>query len=631
MISTFKQFKEKCEAVFRLTLRKNRKLPLLHRIRDSKALRSRRLGIGVVAGVLAVFGCQLALPLLLPTGNFKSQMEEALSTWSGGTATIFGDPDIRFWPTAEVTLRGIRIQNAARNTTLADIDAITADFSVLSSFWGKPNFDDFQMQRPLVNVERAADGTWNWPPAGWLSSLSDIAGTRRLGDVTFTDGSVSVIDRVTQQRYHVSDITGTLNWPDLARQLDINLTAVMNGEKVSWAFASNTPLALLKGQNAAVSTSLVSAPLTVTFDGNANIASNAFASGALRLGAPSLPALLTWYGSDISALSNLGQINAQANISTVGNTVKLDNLNLAVQNARATGVLDIRLPQAAKRPQVSGTLAFDEIDLKSFLSAFSPLPSTADDLATTVDMNFIRQLALDLRLSATRARFGDFLMTDLAAGMMVEDGRASFDIGDSTFADGSLTGRLAVSDQGFKGGGSLQLSIKNAELGSIADTLKRSGPVLTGRGDINISLGTRKPLWATQNSDISGHMSVAANAGALTGVDVNALETMISVGNFFPLTDASQSTFSFDTADIDVQVSDGLAKIERANILAPGKALRLWGVVPYETKSLALSGTLETLEGTAITAASYFFVGGTWPDAIISPASTLGKAITTED
>ena len=49
---------------------------------------------------------------------------------------------------------------------------------------------------------------------------------------------------------------------------------------------------------------------------------------------------------------------------------------------------------------------------------------------------------MDLRLSAKSADFAPFSLQDLAAGMRIENGRASFDVGDSQFMDGRMTGRI---------------------------------------------------------------------------------------------------------------------------------------------------------------------------------------------
>ena len=53
--------------------------------------------------------------------------------------------------------------------------------------------------------------------------------------------------------------------------------------------------------------------------------------------------------------------------------MKLDNTEIVLDNNPGMGVLDFAFTDAL--PIISGTLAFDTLDLRSFLSAFTPLAS----------------------------------------------------------------------------------------------------------------------------------------------------------------------------------------------------------------------------------------------------------------
>ncbi len=53
-----------------------------------------------------------------------------------------------------------------------------------------------------------------------------------------------------------------------------------------------------------------------------------------------------------------------------GNGLRFNNLSLSLNEASATGVMDL-FTQPGKRPKIGGTLAFDQMNLKPFLDAFA--------------------------------------------------------------------------------------------------------------------------------------------------------------------------------------------------------------------------------------------------------------------
>jgi AsmA protein len=410
----------------------------------------------------------------------------------------------------------------------------------------------------------------------------------------------------------------------LRQRLDLALTGVLNGEMTRWSFTCDQPLALLAGRNANIKTTLSADPATLSFEGAANLSGNAFASGTVQLATPSLSHLLAWQGKEIPAVGTLGKVNIDASISTSGWSAKLENVKLTLDNAQATGVLGIDMPPEGL-PQVGGTLAFDRIDLHAFLTAFSPLPGT-DQNAATIDTAFIHQFGMDLRLSAKTADFAPFSLQDLAAGMRIENGRATFDVGDSTFMDGRLTGRIALAEEGFRGGGQLQMSLSNVDIGGIVTALALPGPLPSGVGSADFELSTNRPLWATTPSDMSGRFRLRMGTGTLNHFNRQAFEERMAKNAFFNFSEVADTSFDFVRADVDARLDRGLAELTKAEIEGSEKLLKLSGMIPYRTGSVALAGTLADRQqpgATAVNPPISFFVGGSWPEPVISPISIL--------
>ena len=600
-------------------------------------IQSRHLVRGILVVLVLFAAVRIGFPFLVQTDTVGQEIERTLEAWTGADVEIGHAAEFAFWPYPRVTLGNVRIVASADRSELAHVETISASFDLFGAVRGKPVFGDFDLMRPTIRVGWDAEGVFNWRHSGWLMQAIDAAKSvpegqaipelpeERIGTINVFDGVIEVAQDDGSAPFRISDINGSIDWPALRRPLDLTLSGILNGEMSRWTLDCDQPLALLAGHNANVRTNLSADPTTMNFEGIANLSTNAFIAGNMTLSTPSLGHLLAWQGKDIPSVGNLGHINAEAKVTTAGYTAKLENLKLTLDDAQATGVLDLTMPPDGL-PQVGGTLAFDRIDLRAFLTAFSPLPG--DDQATTgIDTAFIHQFGMDLRLSAKSADFSPFSLQELAAGIRIENGRASFDIGDSQFMDGRMTGRIALTEQGFRGGGRLQMSLSNVDIGAIVNTLALPGPLPAGRGSADFELSTDRPLWATTASDMSGQFRLAMGPGTLTHFNRQAFEERAAKNAFFNFSEASDGSFDFVRADVQAKLDRGLAELTKAEIEGNEKLLTLSGMIPYRSGSVALAGTLadrpQADAAAVVRPAISFFVGGSWPEPVISPISIL--------
>ncbi|HEV7245989.1 MAG TPA: AsmA family protein [Shinella sp.] len=585
--------------------------------------------------VLALFVAgRVGFPFLIQTDTVGREIEKTLEAWTGADVEIGRAAEFSFWPYPRVTLGNVRVVTEGKQE-LAHIEAISASFDLFGAVRGKPVFSDFDLMRPTIRVGWDAEGVFNWRHSGWLIQAIDATASapegqaipelpqERIGTINVADGIVEVTQDDGTTPYRISDINGNIDWPALRRPLDLTLSGVVNGEMTRWTFDCDQPLALLAGHNANMRTNLSADPTTVNFEGVANLSTNAFVAGNMMLSTPSLGHLLAWQGKDIPSVGNLGHVNVEAKVTTAGYSAKLENVKLTLDNAQATGVLDVDMPPEGV-PQVGGTLAFDHIDLRAFLSAFSP---GAEQNATSIDTAFLHQFGMDLRLSAKTADFKPFSLQELAAGVRVENGRASFDVGDSGFMGGRMTGRIALNEQGFRGGGRLQMSLSNVDIGAIVNTLALPGPLPSGRGSADFELSTDRPLWATTASDMSGQFRLNMGSGTLTHFNRQAFEERAAKNAFFNFSEAADGSFDFVRADVSAKLDRGLAELTKAEIEGNEKLLTLSGMIPYRSGSVALAGALsdrpQADASAIVNPAISFFVGGSWPEPVISPLSIL--------
>ena len=113
---------------------------------------------------------------------------------------------------------------------------------------------------------------------------------------------------------------------------------------------------------------------------------------------------------------------------------------------------------------------------------------------------------------------------------------------------------------------------------------------------------------------------------AATWAGVGSPRKQAAKNTFFNFSEAADGAFDFVRADLEARLDRGLAELTKAEIEGNEKLLTLSGMIPYRSGSLALAGTLADrpqANATVVNPAISFFVGGSWPEPVISPISIL--------
>ena len=442
--------------------------------------------------------------------------------------------------------------------------------------------------------------------------------------MTIENGTFTWIDHTTGNTEKITALNGTVSWPRLTGGMDTEISGIYRGEAARLLFESSQPLLLLAQKTSHIEVEFSSTPLTINFSGNANLSDALFANGTLSMQSPSMRQTLEWAGTEIKPGEAIGALTLDAELQFQNGRAILDKLILELEGNRGIGVLDYKDDEG--KPGLSGTLAFTSLDLASFLRAFTPLPSTGEDIAETIDTSFLNQLMLDLRLSAQSATLGPLSLTNVAAATRIDEGRATFDIGDATAYGGSLLGRIVLAESGIEGGGEVRFSATDINLEQALSALGISGPFPQGTARLNVALSTPFPTWATGLSDLAGKFDLSIVDGFVPSFDPVQFRELAATERFFGLGGISTGSFPFSTAEFEATFSNGIAEINKGEIVSQNAVLSLTGIIPYQRGGLALIGVLEetatvasTNESTAPDNSIQFFVGGSWPTPVISP------------
>jgi AsmA protein len=112
------------------------------------------------------------------------------------------------------------------------------------------------------------------------------------------------------------------------------------------------------------------------------------------------------------------------------------------------------------------------------------------------------------------------------------------------------------------------------------------------------------------------------------GLDVAKFRELARTERFFDLGQLGEGTgFAFNSARFEATIADGEANLETAELIGPQQMFSLSGVIPYSRSSLAIAGVLSPVPVTEgqteavqpSAEALRFFIGGSWPQPVISP------------
>jgi len=606
------------------------------------------VGVALIVATLAF----AALPYFASTRIVRDRIAWEMSAWSGFRVTIDGAPQIEIWPQFRAILTDVTLSKwtDTTNAPVVQAERVEVGLSAMAALRGDVVFQSALLVRPTIRLEPAANGLFLPPTseAGRIARSVDAARkvvadnpaepdqgrlpADAFGSVEVRDGRmVSAVAGKDQEVF--TSLNGQFDWPALNTGATLSATGIWRGETVALDLSSAKPLLLFAGGTAPLTASLKASPATFSFDGTASLAQNAYIQGQTKFAAPSLRRLLEWSGSGLSVGNGIGPVALSSKITGETKRLKLDGAEVTLDKNPGMGALELSIGEGM--PAVSGTLAFETLDLRSFLAAFTPLASRNGQPDQAAGGNITERMNLDLRLSAAHASAGQIQLADVAATAQVKNGLAVFDISDATAFGGHVQSslRLDRKPEGTQVEMRLLASdVNGAQFGAAAGMTRL---VPTGTGTVSVILKGPGRAWDSILESADGSIAATFGPGNLTGLDLPGFLKHSEQGGFFALDEVSNGTVPIDGAELKANISNGVARIEKAEAKSVKAKIWLSGIIPYAGHGLALSGGIvQPAPAPAAPAASdngqatsaipqttqtAFFVGGTWSTPFISP------------
>ncbi len=590
------------------------------------------LGTAIIAvAVLTAF-----FPLIASTQIVRDRIALEMSAWSGYRVDLGGAPEIDVFPSFRAKLDNVTLSDwrDVDRRPVIEAERVEIELSALSALVGNVVFSDVRLVRPTLRLEPTGPFYLPVSPGGGRIARSvemaravvaanpaspDFSAlpSEPFGEVEFNDGRI-VITKGNDDVEVVSSLSGSVDWGAVNRAGKLSASGIWRGESVTINLSSPNPLVLFAGGAAPVTFALKSNPTSATFDGTINTAADSYLDGKITFNSPSLRRLLEWSKSDMADKAVIGSIAISTHLTGNAQRAKFENTELVLDGNPGMGVLDFSL--TGELPSIAGTLAFETLDLRSFLSTFSPLASDAGGM-DTIGTEFSNRVALDLRLSAARATAGSLNMTEVAATAQVKKDLVVFDISDATVFGGTLQAGVRLDRNSNIDLAEMRILATDIDGAIFGAATKMTDLVPTGRGTISVMLKGPAQSWDGMLENADGSISASFGPGELKGINLPAFLQRASQGGFFALKEVAQGSLPITAAELKAEIANGVVSIEKAEAKSEEKDIWLSGLVPYVGGGLALSGKVfkAGVDRATTPAEATFFVGGSWSEPFISP------------
>lgn len=497
-------------------------------------MRALKIAGAAIAAVIVVIA--LLLVIGIPSSFLTGQIQDRVERETGYRLTINGGARIGLWPSLNVALNDVVLQDPKERDSDSRITAssIQADVTLASVWAGKPEISELVVVRPVINVplqrERLRDTAAPAKPA------AAGAGAFSIEHVSVTGGTVVF----SNLRDRVESRLETIN-ADITVGADHKIRVTGN------ARSGDTPLKFdIKAAPPAPPLERQNIPAEIKLD----------APGLLQ-----------------------AQLSAKAEVRLNGSVVLINGLSGVLDDGAFNGWASVDL---ASKPLVKLDLDFQRLALaKSTGSSSAGQPWSN----ATIDLNGLNYFDVQARISAAELTVGDGHFAPAAI--------------DATLASGVLKARVSnLGAYGGTANGDVTIdaSTANPSYALSADlTGVRALPLLKGLADfdkLDGKLQTKISVRSSGNSqraimaNMSGTTFAVFQDGAIKGLNVAQMVRSLTASTLSGWQENSEQATDLSQLSASFKIDKGQAQTVDLNLVGPLVKMTGVGTIDLGTKQI---------------------------------------------
>ncbi len=563
----------------------------------------KKLFIGIVVIIGLLIGAVLILPSLVPASAYKEKIESQLAIALGRDVAITGDVKLSVFPVLKAQTGAIEIDNADGFTAehFITMEGLDARIRLLPLFSKRVEVAKFELTRPVINLEKKADGSVNWmfgdkEPAE--TPKPETEGFKRdgrfndfdpkIGQFAITDGQIFYRDNAADTAHDITNASLSFSLPSLDEVVEIDGAMTLDGTPIDLDVMLDTPRYFLGGGvanfTAKLATEFADLDAKGEFTESADIAFNANIDGNIR----DVAALVALVPQEVKYAELLNAGTFSGDFAYDGAQVTAANSNIKLEGnlfeASYAGDAKINLAQADVAPVFSGRVSADVNNVPALLRAVEQNIDGAELVKTA-------NVTADLS-----AKDKGFIARNLTAQVSGDNLKASYegqaDIGDVVTAQGDFTASIQQLPAAVK---ALKLEIEQEV---VIDSADLAGRLSYSEELIDVDLS---------RADVAGANLSGSYQGGVTmrGKDVSAKGRFSADAQQIPALmtalklDVKQAAI-LDKAkvsgDVDYSAEAISLNFNEAQITSPDLTAAYQGRVNMRGEDIAAKGTVSQLD-----------------------------------
>jgi AsmA protein len=478
------------------------------------------LGITLAVLVGLVVVAVLVLVFVFDPNQYKGQIIQIVKDKTGRELKIEKKIGWSFFPSLGIEAGGLELANAPGfgKEPFAKIDAAGVGVQVLPLFRGHVAVDKVYLHGLTVNLARNAAGKTNWDDLVAASGAPEKKPVK-----TEADKKQPVLPAISVNRLEVK--RANLNWRD---QTAGSTLALRNLELATGRFVTGAPT-----------------DLHLAFD------------------------LARDQAAPIKT-------DLQGRLTLAPDQIKVANLNLAVDDSRLTGSLDVK---NFASPAIQFDLTLDQIDIDRYLPPAEKKPAAAAPAApaqpVALPLATLRGLDIKGKFRVQKLKAMNLRSTDALVQITAKNGLINLGPNQAKLYSGSYNGQTSLDVRGKIPQLALNESLTGVQL---APLLKDAYNLDVFHGAANLGAKlTAQGFDAGQvTSSLNGNANVSIKDGTLKGADlkkmvdaVNAAIADRSIQNLKELVPAKSDETKFTQLGATAQIRNGVARNEDLAIEVP--------------------------------------------------------------
>jgi AsmA protein len=512
-----------------------------------------RTVLKVVLGLVGLFVVLVvALVLLLQSGAVSGRVKDFVvpkASAALGRELTVGDAKLRLFPGPRVALTGVAVAGRPGEPALAELDALEVSLELwplVTSLGNDIRVSGIRIVKPVVNLVRAADGTWNYEGLGGAAPKEERAppaapSERKVvvSHVSIEDGSVRYVDRAGprgEARVALSRIDLSADHVGVGEPLRARLAAAIAATE----------------QNFKAEIEMDRLPAGVAALGPGRYPQLA---GSLSLDGLDLGKLRAFLPPGVTGMMTGGRVDAQAKLATREETYLVDgqgklgavrlrgepaegSFTLHATVKPATGALHAVVDKLAlKGPGVDlgGNATFDAkptrlrfaitgplLDLGQVLGILPPSAPKQEGapVLTAEQRRTVQSVDVAGTIQIDKVVKGPFVATNFRAKTALERGAFVLHDASANFFGGRVDASGTRVDLAPEvPSWNLHSKLEAVDLGSALQTLAGKAPLL-GKLDGTLALDGSGVEWASLRKALTGQGAVSVKEGTLTTADL---------------------------------------------------------------------------------------------------------------